>query len=190
MYVKLSEVTLIHKSQYRRPPGHEEYEDRPVYERELNGERVFTFDAELTKYDPREPVRYGVGYDAPSFSEDRPRFVVVPDVWNPDDAMCARDAVHPVWPVFNTEHYNGELVVHNGVVYKDVRNGQAYSQYEAIEINGQMYASTAYTFLAGPVAAEDDLPPYQDVRDIMYEFRVRDLDSRWYLVTDPTWQKD
>jgi hypothetical protein len=92
MYALLREVTMIHPSKYRTPP--DGTPDVPIYERGLNGERVFTFDrTPAPKVDTAAPKRYGIGYVR---SDDE--LCIVPDIWSDDDAMCAHGAVWPtVW---------------------------------------------------------------------------------------------
>lgn len=81
MYVTLDQITLVQDKRRIRP------DDLPIYERELNGERIFTTDGTPSKQ-ASEAKRYGVIY----FDSDD-RLCVVPDTWSDDDAYCARMAV-------------------------------------------------------------------------------------------------
>ena len=90
MYAKLEEVVLIHPTKYRKIEGRE---DSSIYERGLNGDRVFTFDPVPSRYDTAAPKRYGVAYEGP-----QDRLCIVPDAWSDDVAMCAHSAVWPDLP--------------------------------------------------------------------------------------------
>lgn len=183
MYAKLEEITLIHPSKYRKLAGRE---DRPIYERGLNMDRVFTFDSEPTKYDSAAPQRYGVAYIGPN--ED---VCIVPDLWVENDSWLARRAVRPDWLVFTVKGSVGELVISSKAVFVKASEGQRFAWHEAIEVNGQMYAADdRYEIIAGPVAKIDDLPTAASLREGFYQFHARDLDGRWYLVVDPGWQNE
>lgn len=80
MYIKLEEITYIHPSKYRPLAG-----DRVTYERKLNGDRIFTITGEASKHDAAPVKVAGLFYID---TNDRP--CLVPEIWNDDDAWCAR----------------------------------------------------------------------------------------------------
>ena len=88
MYSLLHEITFIHPSKARPNPTGEL--DLPIYERGLNGERVFTFDGTPSQYDTESPKRYGIGYIRPDG-----QLCVVPDIWDETDAMIGHNSVFP-----------------------------------------------------------------------------------------------
>ena len=80
MYMKLSEANLTQSKRNRRDG------DPVVYRRTLCGEVVFALDNNPAKLsDPGE--RYGTLYEA------HDELWIVPDEWNDDDAMQARQAI-------------------------------------------------------------------------------------------------
>lgn len=81
MYVTLDQVTLIQDKRKVRA------DDLPIYEREMNGERIFTTDGTPSTH-ASAAQRYGIIY----FDIDD-RLCVVPDRWNEEDARLARLAV-------------------------------------------------------------------------------------------------
>lgn len=94
MYIKLEEAILVHPSKYRPMEG-----DSVAYRRELNGETVFTLTGEASKYDGKPVERYGMLY-----TDTAERICLVPDIWDENDAMCARSAVWPDMPVEEVQH--------------------------------------------------------------------------------------
>ena len=83
MYLKLQEVTLVGDKRKARNG------DRVVYKRAYGPDTIFTTDASPSKYST-EPQRYGVLY-----FDGRDRPCIVPDAWNEDDALRAKEAFGP-----------------------------------------------------------------------------------------------
>ena len=81
MYARISEVTLV-QSKTRV-----QADDPIMYERQYQGARILTTDNKSSRF-VGPAKRYGVMY-----IDARDRICVVPDVWNPDEAMIAREVV-------------------------------------------------------------------------------------------------
>lgn len=167
MYAKLEEITLIHPSKYRPQEG-----DHPIYERGLNGDRVFTLDPEPSKYDSAPPKRYGLGYIGPN--ED---VCIVPDLWAENDSWIARNAVRPDWLIFDVGHPVERVVVADGSVYSaDAAESAGWRPFDAIQVNGVMYARLPAKVLAGFATKPEDIPVEDGA------VAMQDLGGQWWSV--------
>lgn len=81
MYLTLDQITLVQDKSKAKS------DDAPVYERELNGDRIFTTDTTPSQH-ASKAKRYGVIYFDIG---DRP--CIIPDAWNDDDACRAKERI-------------------------------------------------------------------------------------------------
>lgn len=201
MYVKLEEVVYIHPQKYRPI-----VDDRVAFERDLNGNRVFTIDSQPSKHDSAPVKPAGI-----FFFNSNERACLVPLVWDENEAMCAK-TFEPAFG-FPEDETPGELgywLKDKGFAVRDGRvvrsdEGQYDPAYivvgskvyrrddsEELPTSGILHGINVYVpdgkmkIVAGPVAHENELPtvPFSVEGWFDSPFNVLSTDGTWYQIKE------